>query len=37
MPDTNLLRSMIKAIIEKNEFESESDFLLRFGILDNAQ
>ena len=37
MPDRNIIRSLIKAVIEKNDFESEADFLLRFGILDNAE
>ncbi len=35
MPDKTLVRRMIKAMLLKDEFETDKMFLLRFGLVDN--
>ena len=35
LPERNLVRMMIKAIVKKEEDENEEFFFLRFGLLEN--
>jgi hypothetical protein len=37
MPDSTLMRRMIKALLQKNLFETDEIFFLRFGLVEDMQ
>jgi len=37
IPDKNIIRTMMRGIIEKREDESDDSFLLKFGLIENLK